>query len=125
MFEMVLYRYFALGSIPTRVSTLSKKELKKVNTVIVYGGCGLVTISHAARRHTCIVQSLAEHNLPNFNVHAVEATSPGLIPARFSGYTVYCQQRNVIRCVGSAQLASTAPPLAEEVACFSAVPYCR
>ena len=38
VFEMALYRYFALGSVPTRVSTLSEKKLEEANT-IVHGGC--------------------------------------------------------------------------------------
>ena len=48
-FDMALYKYFALDSVPTRVS----KELEEANT-IVYGGCVLVTFGHAAHHLTCI-----------------------------------------------------------------------
>ena len=50
VFVMALYRYFTVGSVPTRVS----KELKEAN-MIVHGGCVLVTFGHVARHLTCIM----------------------------------------------------------------------
>ena len=77
---MVLYRYFALGSVLTRVSTLNEKEPEEAKT-IVYGGCSPVPADR--------MNIVRELKIRQIYVHAVEANSPNLIPTKFSSYTVH------------------------------------
>ena len=64
VFEMALYQYFALGSVLTRVSTLSEKELDKANMAVMHGGCGLVTLVRLTAVPV-LRNPLPEHNPPN------------------------------------------------------------
>ena len=43
---MALYRYFALGNVLTRASTLNEKEPEEAKA-LVHGGCGPVTFGPA------------------------------------------------------------------------------
>ena len=83
---MSLYRFFTKAGMPSRVPSLSDKEIKNANTSTY------VWIERARGRgyiYKCIVSRPPNLNPPIFLFTLAGANPPNLMPAKFSGYTVH------------------------------------